>query len=75
MVSSRIISFVGDKLVSEVSPNDIPKIGAKSFYGKKQCGRVVDLIGNVKKPYLVLKVNKKILPPVGVEGKVLRVED
>lgn len=58
MVESVITSFIGDKLIIEANPASIPKTGSPAFMGDGKVGSLVDVIGNIKKPYCVVKTMK-----------------
>lgn len=58
-MDSVITSFVGDKILSGVDPASLPKTGSSAIIGGRQAGRVVDIIGNIKKPYCVITKDKR----------------
>ncbi len=53
----EFLHTVGKTVVARVTdPREIPRIGAPLFDEKRRkVGIVADIIGNVKKPYLVVK--------------------
>jgi rRNA processing protein Gar1 len=56
----KITSIVGDTLIAEADSAHLPKLGSKAFLRNMELGRVVDVIGNVRKPYCAVKLKKKI---------------
>lgn len=59
-----VSSIVGDQVVVS-AVREPPKIGAKAYLGSVKVGLVADVIGSVKKPYLVLKCSKDAKIKVG----------
>lgn len=58
MVDNIITSFIGDKLIIKADPASIPQSGSPAFMGDGKVGSLVDVIGNIKKPYCVVKTGK-----------------
>ena len=55
-----IKSQIGDLVIVEKSTSEeLPDIGKAFSIGKNKIGKVCDIIGNVKNPYLVVKSFKK----------------
>lgn len=59
LVYGKIISLVGDEAVAEVDSSKAPRLGRKVSINGKFLGKTFDLIGNVNKPYCVIKLGRK----------------
>ena len=71
----KIVSSVGDKMLAGVNPARTPRLGARVFCNEKELGKVVDLIGNIKKPYCVIRYNKKSAARKDIVGEEVSLED
>ena len=69
LLYGNVISFVGDTLVAEIDPAKLPKSGAKVFYNNNDVGRVTDIIGNIKKPYCIIRVSNNVKERDTLVGK------
>lgn len=67
-MKGEIKSCLGDKVVVSRSPHpDTPSdieffrrlIGRNTFVDNKKVGRVFDIIGNIKNPYLIIRLSPK----------------
>ena len=55
-----IKSQIGDLVIVETSASEeLPELGKTFSLGKNKIGKVFDIIGNVKNPYVVVKRFKK----------------
>lgn len=64
MDTGEVISIVGDQVVVKSDPKP-PKIGSLVFSSKGKAGIVMDIIGPVDKPYLVVKPNPNVKVKIG----------
>ncbi|MDD5111673.1 MAG: hypothetical protein PHG85_03945 [Candidatus Altiarchaeota archaeon] len=56
-MSGRIVSHIGNQAVVEMSGNDIPDLGWSVSTGGRKIGSVFDVIGSVRKPYVVVRLS------------------
>ena len=66
-MSGTIVSCVGNQAVVEISSDDVPEFGCDVSSGGRKIGRVFDIIGNVKKPYVVVKLSNLKQKTVGCQ--------
>jgi len=57
VMSGRVVSYVGNQAVVEISSANVPDFGCVVSAGGRKIGRVFDVIGNVEKPYVVVKLS------------------
>jgi rRNA processing protein Gar1 len=58
-MSGRIVSHIGNQAVVEMSGREIPDLGWTVSSGGKKIGSVFDVIGSVRKPYVVVRLSSK----------------
>ena len=59
-MSERIVSNIGNQAVVEMSSRNVPEIGSVVSIDGKKVGNVFDVIGNVEKPYVVVRLSSKV---------------
>jgi rRNA processing protein Gar1 len=62
--TGQVSSIVGNQVVVK-SPAETPKLGAAVYSEEGKAGAVSDIIGAVKKPYLVVKLEENVELAVG----------
>jgi rRNA processing protein Gar1 len=55
-MSGRIVSHIGNQVVAESSSKDVPDLRSNVYANGRKIGSVFDLIGNVEKPYIVVRL-------------------
>lgn len=58
-MSGRIISQVGNQAVVEISSQETPELGSSVSIDGKKIGSVFDVIGNVEKPHVVVRLSSR----------------